>query len=829
MTPVAGDNVAAVADSRPATSSPFAPSAPGVRSWDLLASVAWSAGLCAILGGIVTLIGWVIPAPRLTDWLGLGISMFPNAALAAIFTGLAVILTARRAANGRRRLLVRALASLPALLGALTLLQHLTGLNFGIDEALIKGTWGQAASASPMRIGIPASTSFLLLGLALLLATGSRPARRIASGLALLPVGIAALSLTGYWFGANQLYGLARYTGISWQTAALVAALGLGVAATIREHGLAALLRRNDPGGVLARRMLLPIIVIPFGLGWMRVVGERAGYFDPVFGTAVRTLAEIALFLGFLWWTAASVSAHASAARRATRALRSSEERFTRFMQCLPGLAWIKDLSGRYVFANDAALRAFQRTRGSLYGHTDPDFLPPEIAADFIANDQRAIATGGPGVKVVETLRDPDDGAIRSSIVSKFPIHGADGRPALVGGIAIDITDRLQAEEALRDAHRRKDEFLATLAHELRNPLAPIRFAVHLFRNQSLDSADFRRSLDVVERQVQQMTRLLDDLLDISRISHGKLTLRREPLDLSTVIQRAIETSQPALDEGHHHLEPHLPAEPIVLEADPVRLAQVISNLLNNAAKFSPPGSRITLRAESTAGEVRLIVQDHGIGIPADKLPGLFEMFSQVHRPAARGGGLGIGLSLVRGLVELHGGRVEAASDGPDRGSTFTVRLPARADAPFSNGAAPVAVTGDHAPRRILVADDLRDGADSLGMLLRDLGHHVRVVYDGTAAVAAAGEFRPEIALLDIGMPHLTGHEVCRRLRAEPWGRDILIVAITGWGQETDRRLAAEAGFDHHFVKPVDLPTLLGLLAGPPTRRNVSPTTASRS
>jgi CheY-like chemotaxis protein/nitrogen-specific signal transduction histidine kinase len=396
--------------------------------------------------------------------------------------------------------------------------------------------------------------------------------------------------------------------------------------------------------------------------------------------------------------------------------------------------------------------------------------------------------------------------------VSTFPVLGPEGAPVLVGGMAIDITDRIRAEAALREADRRKDEFLATLAHELRNPLAPIRMAVQFFRIRSPSDPELSEALEVIDRQVQQMVRLLEDLLDISRISHGKLELREERVNLATVIQNALETSRPLL--VNHELETRVPDAPIWVHADPVRLAQIFSNLLNNAAKFTKGRGCVCLSVTPGSGEVTVSVQDNGMGIPAEIMPVIFEIFSQGERAGhSHGGGLGIGLSLVKGLVELHGGTVEARSGGPGAGSEFVVRLPLRERAPE---AAKASETPPAAPekRRLLVADDLKDSADSMAALLQALGHEVVTAYSGEEALSAAEKYRPEIILLDIGMPLMNGHEVCRRIRAEAWGHEMLLVAVTGWGQESDRQLTREAGFDHHLVKPVDPGVLVKMLSG---------------
>jgi len=379
-----------------------------------------------------------------------------------------------------------------------------------------------------------------------------------------------------------------------------------------------------------------------------------------------------------------------------------------------------------------------------------------------------------------------------------------------------DMSRVKQVEDELRCADRRKDEFLATLAHELRNPLAPIRNAVQVLKAKGPKDPDLMWGRDVIDRQVGQMARLLDDLLDVSRITRNTLELRRGRVSLAVVVESALETSRPLIDQMKHQLVVSLPPQPVPLDADTTRLAQVFSNLLNNAAKYSDPGSRIWLTAKRQGDELVVSVKDSGIGIAKDRLRHVFEMFSQETPALERAqGGLGIGLSLVRGLVELHGGSVEAKSEGPGQGSEFVVRLPVAGEPVQPT---PTGREGEATPvktsLRILVVDDNRDGADSLSMMLKLMGNETRTAYDGEAAVAAAGEFRPDVILLDIGLPKMSGYDVCRRIRQEPWGGQAVIVAQTGWGQEEDRQKAQDAGFDHHFVKPVDMAALMMLLAG---------------
>jgi PAS domain S-box-containing protein len=393
-------------------------------------------------------------------------------------------------------------------------------------------------------------------------------------------------------------------------------------------------------------------------------------------------------------------------------------------------------------------------------------------------------------------------------------------KPVRIMGVNMDITERKRIEDALKEADRRKDEFLATLAHELRNPLAPIRSAVEVFKAKGPPDPDLTWSRDVIDRQVGQMARLLDDLLDVSRITRDKLELRKRRVRLAEVVEAAVETSRPIIDGGGHELAVTLPPEPVHLDADPVRLAQVFANLLNNAAKYTDGGGRIRLAAEVVGHEVAVSVKDSGIGIAPEVLPHLFEIFSQAAPALERSqGGLGIGLSLTKGLVELHGGSIGARSDGPGRGSEFIVRLPVAAAPAVGEPHTPEVDGRCRAGSRIVVADDNRDAADSLAMLLRIAGNEVRTAYDGRRAVEEAEAFRPDVALLDIGMPGLNGYEAARRIRGQSWGREMMLVALTGWGQEEDKRRAADAGFNAHLVKPVDPAALERLLGTVVPRR----------
>ena len=372
---------------------------------------------------------------------------------------------------------------------------------------------------------------------------------------------------------------------------------------------------------------------------------------------------------------------------------------------------------------------------------------------------------------------------------------------------------QLQALNAqLSQADRRKDEFLATLAHELRNPLAPVRNAIELLKLQA--GAPPSRPLQVLERQVGHLAHLVDDLMEISRITQGHVVLRREPIDLASAIRTAADDAMPIIAAAGHRLEVALPQENLCVDADATRLMQVVLNLLTNAAKYTPRGGRIALSARRDGGDAEITVRDSGIGIPAQSLGAIFEMFSQLTPALERAqGGLGIGLALVRGLVELHGGSIRADSEGVGQGSSFTVRLPALAPGaamPASQAALPESPS---AGLRILVVDDNPDATDTMCAMLELHGHTTRSAHDGASACSAAAQFAPMVILLDIGLPDMNGYEVARRLRAAPGGESLFMVAATGWGQQDDQQRAFDAGFDRHLTKPIDFGGLQALLA----------------
>jgi signal transduction histidine kinase/CheY-like chemotaxis protein len=387
-------------------------------------------------------------------------------------------------------------------------------------------------------------------------------------------------------------------------------------------------------------------------------------------------------------------------------------------------------------------------------------------------------------------------------------------------GTSADITERKRAERkvreseaALREADRKKDEFLAVLAHELRNPLAPIRNAVHIMRAPGMGQAELAEARDVIDRQVKQLVRLVDDLLDISRITVGRMALQQAVLDLRAVADDALLMSGPLLDEAEHDVTVHLPPQPVWVRGDGVRLAQVISNLLNNAARYTPRGGSVSLRVTEEGADALVLVEDTGVGLSPGVLERIFEPFVQAEGGASRAaGGLGIGLALSRSLTQLHGGTIKATSPGPGHGSCFVVRLPSAQQERPRAVAPKAAPAASGRPSRLLIVDDNQDSARSQAKMLRLLGHEVEVAFEGGEALRQVAAFRPDVVLLDLGLPGIDGYEVARRIRAMPEGREVLLVAQTGWGQDEDRRRTAAAGFDAHLVKPVELDALLRLL-----------------
>jgi signal transduction histidine kinase/CheY-like chemotaxis protein len=481
-------------------------------------------------------------------------------------------------------------------------------------------------------------------------------------------------------------------------------------------------------------------------------------------------------------------------------------------------IAVAHDPACQFISANTALARLLGVRPGGNISLTPPpgDQLPYRIqreGRDMPADQlpmQYAIAHRCHVTNDIDIIRTDDTVVFVRNDVE--PLYDEEGVVYGCVSVCVDMTESRRVEEMLREADRRKDEFLATLSHELRNPLAPIRNALELMRRAGDDRRLTEPALSIMERQFQQLVRLTDDLLDVSRITRNRLELRRETIDLRDVLRSAIETTQPLVDIAGHTLRVSLPDDPVWVDGDFTRLAQAFGNLLNNAAKYTNRGGVITINATTVGKEEVVTISDTGIGIAADELPRIFEMFIQSNQAQDHPrGGLGIGLTLARRLLELHGGRIEARSPGAGLGTTFTTRLPRAA---FKRDAAEAVVTDDSpvVACRVLVAEDVPDAAEMLRLMLECMGHAVRVAVDGVEAVAMASEFQPQIALLDIGMPRMNGYEAARRIR-KALGDQVILVAVTGWGQDEDKRRAREAGFDHHLTKPAEPQAVERLIA----------------
>jgi PAS domain S-box-containing protein len=520
------------------------------------------------------------------------------------------------------------------------------------------------------------------------------------------------------------------------------------------------------------------------------------------------------------------VEAREREAATEARAAAEANAKFRAFFEQGSYFAGVMMPDGTLLEANRLSLDACGYTRDEVIGRKFWDcgwWNRSPALMDLVRKGCAQAAQGR--VFQCETPYFVADGRQRLVDLILAPVTDDAGRVLYIAPTGADITERKRAEEELRrlaaelsESDRQKNEFLATLAHELRNPLAPLQNGLHIMRRADADAAAVTRARVMMERQLGHMVRLVNDLLDIARVSSGKVDLRKQRVTLQAVIESALESSADSMEAGGHHLAVELPEEPLVLDADPTRLAQALGNLLNNAAKYTPPGGRIVLAARREAAQVVVSVTDSGIGIPAESLPTVFDIFTQVGRNMHRAqGGLGVGLSLVRRLVDLHGGSVTGISAGAGQGSTFIVRLPL-ADAAGPNHearpeGAPQLLENAAMNLRVLVVDDNVDAAESLAMLLELAGHTTRIAHDGRQALQAAEEFRPEVVFLDIGLPHMNGYEVAQAMRRMPDLQGATLVALTGWGAEADRARAKEAGFDHHLTKPTEPTAVEELLA----------------
>lgn len=506
--------------------------------------------------------------------------------------------------------------------------------------------------------------------------------------------------------------------------------------------------------------------------------------------------------------------------KRSDEALREAEHRFRTLTQSVPVGIFQTDSEGNCLFVNQKWCELAGMSPEAAQGHGWSAALHP-ADRDRIGQEWYAAARERREFRADYRFRTPQ-GETRWLHGAAVALCSNDGEITGYFGTVTDITDRKRAEDELREADRRKDEFLATLAHELRNPLAPVRNSLEILKMPNVDGATTQLSRDMIERQVHHLVRLVDDLLDVSRVMRGKIQLRREPVEIAAMMARAVEMVQPLIESRRHILELSAPDESLLLDGDPVRLAQIVANLLANAAKYTEPTGHIWLSVECSGDRAVLRVRDNGIGISPEMLPRVFDLFVQAdHPPTKSQGGLGVGLTLVKNLVALHGGTVEAHSPGLGKGCEFVVRLP------LMDGKQPKAKADGEPPQeavrpsglRLLVVDDNQDAANSLAMLLRLKGHGVRIANNGPTALEIASDYTPDVVFLDIGMPEMDGYEVARRMRRLPGLENVVLAAVTGWGQFEDRLRTSRAGFDHHLVKPPEPNEIDGVLVGIPRKQ----------
>ena len=780
-----------------------------------------AASVYVLSGGLVTLLGWIMDRPRLTDWNNTGISMFPNTAICAVLSAVALLLLDRKD-RWRWQISARVLASTVTVIGVLTLVEHIFAVNLGIDTVFFNRPWGQAASAAPMRMGPPASVSFSLFGTALFLATCSFRSRQVASFLAIITVAIASMSVVGYWFGADQLFGVARLTGIALQASTMLAVLGVGLTIDIPEFGLMAMLKRPDVGGFLARKLLLPIVAIPLMLGWLRVLGQQSGLFDTAFGAAAMALTTITLLVLLLSRTATSISRQAQKAAIAEQRL--SEQ--AKLLEAIDDAIYELDPELCITSWNEAAERMFGYKAAEVLGRKSTDVLKSNVLADQRSAYMKRLEQGEM-IRVEVEIRKKDGSTVWSD-VNVIAKRNGDG--SLRGFVSVnrDITERKRATEAegqarraAEESSRAKDEFLAMLSHELRNPLNAILGWAVLLKTRRIPSDKMDHALEVIERNARAEAQLVESLLDLSRITAGKLKLDKEQVELSSAVHTVVDSLRPAAEDKDVQLDIAVLSGPVVVIGDADRLRQIFSNLLTNAVKFTFRGGHVQVRVSRAGAQVQIEVIDDGEGIHGDFLPHVFDRFRQAENTQSRAhGGLGLGLTIVRELVHAHGGSIAANSQGKGRGSTFTVTLPIPAVIPAHIEAASLQRAHTEGPPmsglRILVVDDDADAREMIALALQSRGAVIQSASSAAEALDAIGREKPDVMIADIGMPHEDGYMLIQKVRALERDNSqpgLPAIALTAYASAADRDQALAAGFDLHLRKPVGLSDLTNAVA----------------
>ena len=796
-------------------------------------------GILVALVGVLVLAGWLFDVQVLKSVYG-DITMKANAALSLLLVGASLFAAGAGEREPALRRAGQVCAAAAALIGGLTLSQHLFGWDLGIDLLLFREPAGAPATASPGRMGPFASSCFALAGTALLLFHAGRSvsvAQLLSAGVCLL----ALFPILGYAYGAEALYGVARYTGIALHTAVTLFVLGLGLLGLRAGEGLTAVIADDKAGGLMARRLLLAAVCLPFLLGWARVLAQRAGYFDLGFGAALLVLSIIVLFTTIIWQSAARLSQAERQRLTAEAAVREKEEGMRQQSALI-------QLSYEPIFIWDLVEGIVEWNKGCehLYGYAkeeavgQPGHRLLRTAFQTSADDQLRLLTRD-GYWSGELRHRKRDGS-EVIVESRQQLIESRGR-RLVLETNHDITERKRAEsereqllareQALRaeaeSSNRLKDEFLATVSHELRTPLTAILGWAAMLRAGGLDGPTLDHALSTIERNARAQAQLVEDLLDVSRIISGNLRLDARPTDLLLVIKSALDSVRPAADAKGIQLQLVLDPAAGSIRGDAARLQQVVWNLISNAIKFTPEGGSVEVKIDRTSSEARVIVRDTGEGISPEFLPHVFDRFQQADgTKTRRHGGLGLGLSIVRHLVELHGGRVEASSEGQGRGATFMVRLPLAAErspeasqAPLpevrETAEAPAPAAGATSLRglRVLAVDDEPDTRDMLKGVLERYGAEVMTVGTAGEALDALSGWRPDVLVSDIGMPGEDGYSLIEKVRKSgpERGSATPAIALTGYVRVEERALALEAGYQMFVPKPVEAGELAAIIA----------------
>jgi PAS domain S-box-containing protein len=796
-----------------------------------------AAGIFVMLMGALVLTGWLFNISILKSGYD-NIAMKANTAIALLLAGTSLWVLNTNSENSIGRRIGQVCAGIITLIGALTLSQHIFGWNLGIDQLLFTEPTGATATTSPGRMGPPASTCLTLSGIALLL-LHSRRNVRFAQFAAIIVSLWALFAIIGYAYQVEQLYGIARFTGIALHTAVAFFLLGLGILAARPDQGITSVISSAHAGGAMARRLIVAAILVPILLGWIRLAVQKAGYVDLGFGTSLLVLSITIIFIAIIWQSAAKLN-HAEQQRlTAEAAVAESERKFSLIYHKAAFAIAITRLSDSIIVdVNEAFEALFGYSRQAMLGKTGLELgmvVRMEERAELYEQLQHHNSVLG---REMPVRTKSGDIRIVSHNGSVITLNGEE----YILATLYDITERKQAEyereqllvreQVLRTeaekASRLKDEFLATISHELRTPLTAILGWASMLRSGELDEPTFTQGLDTIERNGMAQAQLIEDLLDVSRIISGKLHLDIRPVDLITVINAAMDAVRPAASAREINMQ--LTADPAAsqIRGDAARLQQVIWNLLSNAVKFTPRRGEVLIRLDRVDSYSRISVSDTGDGIDPDFLPYIFERFRQADGTKTRKhGGLGLGLAIARHFVELHGGTIEAFSEGRGKGATFTVKIPLAAirmpeSLPPDNSGKTVPRKNRPSPvhanlhgLRILAVDDEPDTRDMLHVLLEQYGADVMTVASANDAFDALSRWKPDLLLCDIGMPHEDGYSLIARIRALESGQGgaIPAIALTGYVRVEERMRALMAGYQMFVPKPVEADELASIIA----------------